>query len=163
MIALFIFGAVDWGKMIRSVHRLNMELDLQSFYIRYDIQHCFICRPSDSTVSEDAGIEPRTVATTALAVRRSNNSALSHPHYKVHIYKEYHSVCPLVGIGTLPPPSHASECAPPPQAKGGRAHSPAGEGWGSPNSDDWRKSLALCLLCDPHRTQKEKNPKQIPI
>jgi hypothetical protein len=21
-------------------------------------------------------------------------------------------------------------------------------GWGSPNSDDWRKSLALCLLCD---------------
>jgi hypothetical protein len=23
--------------------------------------YCFICRPSDSTVSEDAGIEPRTV------------------------------------------------------------------------------------------------------
>ncbi len=22
------------------------------------IQHCFICRPTDSTVSEDAGIEP---------------------------------------------------------------------------------------------------------
>jgi hypothetical protein len=20
-------------------------------------------------------------------------------------------------------------------------------GWGSPNSDDWRKSLSLCLLC----------------
>jgi hypothetical protein len=35
----------------------------------YDIQHCFICRLSDSTVSEDAGIEPRTVAITALAVR----------------------------------------------------------------------------------------------
>ncbi len=33
----------------------------------YDIQHCFICRPSDFTVSEDAGIEPRIVATTALA------------------------------------------------------------------------------------------------
>jgi hypothetical protein len=46
-----------------------------------------------------------------------------------------------------PPQSVASDCAPPPQAKGGRAHSPAGEGWGSPNSDDWRKSLALCLLC----------------
>jgi hypothetical protein len=30
----------------------------------YVIQHCFICRPSDSTVSEDAGIEPRTVATS---------------------------------------------------------------------------------------------------
>jgi hypothetical protein len=34
----------------------------------YDIQQCFICRPSDFSVSEDAGIEPRTVATTALAV-----------------------------------------------------------------------------------------------
>jgi hypothetical protein len=32
----------------------------------YCIQHCFICRPSDSDVSEDAGIEPRTVATLAL-------------------------------------------------------------------------------------------------
>ena len=28
-----------------------------------------------NTVSEDAGIEPRTVATLALAVRRSNHSA----------------------------------------------------------------------------------------
>ncbi len=27
--------------------------------------------PSDSTMSEDAGIEPRTVATSTLAVRRS--------------------------------------------------------------------------------------------
>jgi hypothetical protein len=48
-----------------------------------------------------------------------------------------------------PNPSPASECALPPRTKGCR------EGytrlqlreWGSPNSDDWRKSLALCLLC----------------
>ncbi len=46
----------------------------------YDIQHCFICRPTDSTVSEDAGIKPRTVVTTALAVRGSNHSARSYPH-----------------------------------------------------------------------------------
>jgi hypothetical protein len=26
------------------------------------------------------------------------------PHHKVHINLEYHSVCPLVGIGTPPPP-----------------------------------------------------------
>jgi hypothetical protein len=33
----------------------------------YVIQHCFICRLSDSTVSEDAGIdEPRTVATFSI-------------------------------------------------------------------------------------------------
>jgi hypothetical protein len=43
------------------------------FLFMYDIQHSFICRPSDSTVSEDAGIEPRTVATTVLAVRSSNH------------------------------------------------------------------------------------------
>ncbi len=54
---------------------------LQNFFIyifwgiffSYYIQHCFICRPSDSTVPTDAGIEPRTVATGALAVRRSNH------------------------------------------------------------------------------------------
>ncbi len=42
----------------------------------YCIQHCFICRLSDSTVSEDAGIEPRTVA---IGSQRSNHSARSHP------------------------------------------------------------------------------------
>jgi hypothetical protein len=36
-------------------------------YFTYYIQHCFICRPSDSTVPTDAGIERRTVATGALA------------------------------------------------------------------------------------------------
>jgi hypothetical protein len=46
---------------------------------RYFIQHCFICRPFESTVSEDAGIEPRTVATSALAVTRSSHSAACHP------------------------------------------------------------------------------------
>jgi hypothetical protein len=51
------------------------------FLFMYDIQHCFICRPTDSTVSEDAEIEPRTVATTALTVRRSNHSFRSHPQY----------------------------------------------------------------------------------
>ncbi len=35
----------------------------------YEPQQCFICRPLDSTVSEDAGFEPRTVATTEIAVR----------------------------------------------------------------------------------------------
>jgi hypothetical protein len=39
-------------------------------FFPYNIQHCFIFRPSDSTVPPDAGIEPRTVATGALAVRK---------------------------------------------------------------------------------------------
>jgi hypothetical protein len=40
------------------------QWDFLNFFM-YCIQHCFICRPSDSTVSEDAGIEPRTVAASA--------------------------------------------------------------------------------------------------
>jgi hypothetical protein len=40
-------------------------------------QHCFICRSSDSAVSEDAGTKLRTVATVAFAFRRSNHLARS--------------------------------------------------------------------------------------
>ncbi len=59
-------------------------------------------------------------------------------NHKVYIYLEYHSVCPLVGIGNPPPPPHlplVSLSPPPPGAKGG-THSPVGEGVGDPNSDD---------------------------
>jgi hypothetical protein len=41
-------------------------------FFMFFIQHCFTHCPSDSTVSEDAGFEPRSVATLALAVRCSN-------------------------------------------------------------------------------------------
>jgi hypothetical protein len=52
-----------------------------------------------------------------------------------------HGVCPLVLIGT-PPPSPLPPASVSSWTKGG-THTPAGEGGGSPNSDDWRKSLAL--------------------
>jgi hypothetical protein len=42
---------------------------------KYLIQHCFIGRPSDSTVWEYAGMESRTVATLALTIRCFNQSA----------------------------------------------------------------------------------------
>ncbi len=46
----------------------------------YVIQHFFIYCPSDSTVSEEAGIEPMNVATLALAARRSTTGLdLIHP------------------------------------------------------------------------------------
>ncbi len=38
------------------------------------IVHCFICRPSDYTVSEDAEIEPRPVATLTFTAMRSLTS-----------------------------------------------------------------------------------------
>jgi hypothetical protein len=46
------------------------------FKFVYFIQHCFICRALDSTVSEDARIELRTLVTLALAVRRSKATRL---------------------------------------------------------------------------------------
>ncbi len=48
-----------------------------------------------------------------------------------------------------PTPS-PSECAPTPGPKGEAHTRLRPRGWGSPNSDDWRKSLALCLLCGPN-------------
>ncbi len=62
-----------------TITPLNIRADVKEGFFRifsfsmYDIQHCFICRPSDYTVSEDAGVEPRTAATAVLAVRRSNH------------------------------------------------------------------------------------------
>jgi hypothetical protein len=75
---------------------------------------------------------------------------LDYLDHKVHIYKEYHSVCPLVGIGTLPPPLSPASVTLPPEPKGGGTLALRVRGWGrgSPNSDDLEKSLALCLLCD---------------
>ncbi len=59
----------------------------------YDIQHCFIFRSSDSTVS--GGGWDRTqdsyVATTALAVRRSNHSARSHE--EEHLVETFRILC----------------------------------------------------------------------
>ncbi len=52
---------------------------LVSFYVIFWIFLCTVFNsassadPSVSTVSADAGIEPRTVATSALTVRRSNH------------------------------------------------------------------------------------------
>ncbi len=68
-------GDVPWKKDGLFIYRVFFGF----FLFMYDIQYCSICRPKNSTVSEDAGIEPKTVATTALAVRRSNHLARSHP------------------------------------------------------------------------------------
>ncbi len=45
-----------------------------------------LTRQSDSPVSMDAGIEPNTVATLALAIKHSNHSARSHI-YKVRTHR----------------------------------------------------------------------------
>ncbi len=50
-------------------------------FCMYFIQKLLILPPPDSTELEDDGIDPMTVATLALAVRRSNHSARSHPKF----------------------------------------------------------------------------------
>ncbi len=63
-----------------------------------------------------------------------------------YIYTTTTEFVPSYELG--PPPTRKRVC-PPPSNQAGGTHSPAGVGVGlCPNSDDWRKSQALCLLCD---------------
>ncbi len=76
---------------------------------------------------------------------------LTVPIRKVHIYIEYHSVCPLVRIGTLPPPLSPASVPPlPPEPGGGGGHTRLRvRVWGSPNSDDFgEKAQHWYLLFD---------------
>jgi hypothetical protein len=45
------------------------------------IKPCFFCHPTESSVLEEVWIEPRTVATLALEVKRFSHSARSHPTF----------------------------------------------------------------------------------
>ncbi len=82
--------SVQWEKMVggqncllgEQVPALKYPKKSEFFCIFFlcTIFNYFIRRPSDSTVSEDAGIEPRTVATTALAVRRALTARLDLIH-----------------------------------------------------------------------------------
>ncbi len=60
-------------------------------------------------------------------------------NHKVQLYTEYHSVCPLAGIGTLPAPLSPASVRLPSEPKGGHTRQRV-RGWGSPNSDDWKKA-----------------------
>ncbi len=83
------------------------------------------------------------------------------PPQSTYLYIEHHSECTLVGIGTSRTLSRNASVHPlPPGPKGGHTRLRL-RGWGSPNSDDWRKSLALCLLCagrSPPPTRHNSTP-----
>jgi hypothetical protein len=62
---LFLQEFTVLGKS-RSINKqVFLEPDRSNFFVH--IQHCFICRTSDSAVSQYAGLEPRTVATFAFS------------------------------------------------------------------------------------------------
>jgi hypothetical protein len=52
--ASFIYASTYWVEEFWQFFFLNI---FWGDFFSYCIQHCFICRPSDSTVSTDAGIE----------------------------------------------------------------------------------------------------------
>jgi hypothetical protein len=72
---LFLFTLFKYQQRICV---LNLDFFVDFFLFMYVTHHCFICRPSDSTVSEDAGNETKTDATLALTARGSILSARSH-------------------------------------------------------------------------------------
>ncbi len=78
-LAHFLFARTTfWNNFVRHVTVVRLKIKIKKeggifSEIFCDIQHCIICRPSVSTVSEDAGIEPRTVATTSLAVKQNKD------------------------------------------------------------------------------------------
>ena len=50
-----------WVFVTQAILRAHGRVVFGFFLFVYNSQHCFICRPSNSTMSENAGIEPRTV------------------------------------------------------------------------------------------------------
>jgi hypothetical protein len=93
-----------------------------------------------------------------MVINEHSRASRESVHHKVRIYKEYHSVCPLVRIGTPPTPLSPATVPLPPEP-GGRHTRVRVRGWGSHNSD-YRKSLALCLLCGVHSTAICKEEQQ---
>jgi hypothetical protein len=71
-------------------HKGDNDADLETGERRsrklfFSVFELFICCPSDFTVSEDAEIEPRILATLALTARRSSHLARSHPQIQPDI------------------------------------------------------------------------------
>ncbi len=76
------------------------------------------------------------------------------PNHKIHIYLEYHSVCPLVWIGTPPPPLPLSRVSPRNLKEGTPCLRV--RGWEGPNLDDGKKGLALCFTLWPQPIKQER-------
>jgi hypothetical protein len=76
-----------------------------------------------------------------------NADPLMAANHKVRSYKEYQVYVPSLELGLSQPLSRQRVCPSPRTKRGGSQTRLQVRGWGSPNSDNWRKGLALCLLC----------------
>jgi hypothetical protein len=82
-------------------------------------------------------------------LKSSTRPAADYLLHNVHIFLENYSVCPLVGIGTPPPPLSPAS-VPPPEPKVGGTDSPAGEGVGESQFRRLeKKPSTLSTLCSP--------------
>ncbi len=73
-----------------------------------------------------------------------------------YIYLENQVYVPSLELGPPHPLSPYSEWDPPPGTKEGGHIRLRERGFGSPNSDDWRKCLALCLLSNTKPAKMNK-------
>jgi hypothetical protein len=72
----FILLVVIFYRCVLSLYKVNVLLRGQVLEF---LKYCITLLHFPAIVSEDAGIEPRIVATFALAIRRSNHSARPNP------------------------------------------------------------------------------------
>jgi hypothetical protein len=98
-------------------------------------------------------------------MRGSNPGLFRHRHWqsdalthKVPLYKECHSVCPLVGIGTLPT-SLSPASVPSPQNQEGHTRLRVRGWWESPEFRRQEKKLStLASLCSNHSVRSHRWP-----
>jgi hypothetical protein len=83
-----VFTMLPYNSSINIIIWIFYVLDSTLFHLPPLRFHC---------VAEDVGIEIRTVATLALAVRRSNDSARSHPNIVIHIITNSTEGVPVLG------------------------------------------------------------------
>jgi hypothetical protein len=107
--------------------------------------------PATAKGSKAKLLKEKTMKSFAFTEGKKSPGVVLRDVHKLLIYTEYYRECPLVGTGTPPTPLPQASVPPPPPEPRGGGHTRlrgggGGRGWGSPNSDDWRNSLALCLL-----------------
>ncbi len=114
-----------------------------------------LCRPNDS-YQWFHGLDIEIFSPSSLNVACSwlvfrPVMVLQHVIHKVrtymYTYSRNHSICPSSEMCDPPPPLPLPQASvsPPPNQRRGEHTRLRVRGWGSPNSDDWKESLVLCL------------------
>ncbi len=110
---MFAYTDLKWFWRVESGSQTTRgEILNRGIFWIFFFQHCFICRPSDSTVSKDAGIEPTDCCDFAALKGKEERNLPSRPCHRQH----HRSSCSAAHPGWLTGPSGAQapdriECA----------------------------------------------------